>query len=139
MSLDFSLKRKKLVSYDNGLTFSKEFNEVFSVNITHNLTEMADKAKIYEALWRPYRIKSTYSKDLTREDEFKFEYETDVLAKEIIPFLEKGLKKLKAKPEYYKKFNSFNGWGMYEHFVPFVEKCLNACKENPELIVITDR
>ena len=30
-------------------------------------------------------------KDLTREDEFKFEYETDVLAKEIIPFLEKGI------------------------------------------------
>lgn len=35
---------------------SKEVTEertVFSANITHNLGEMADKAGIYKALWRP--------------------------------------------------------------------------------------
>ncbi len=31
----------------------EETNEVYSANITHNLGEMADKAGIYYALWRP--------------------------------------------------------------------------------------
>lgn len=30
--------------------------EVFSANITHNLGEMADKAGIYKACWRPEEI-----------------------------------------------------------------------------------
>ena len=100
MSLDFSLSRI-------------QETEVYSGNITHNLGEMADKAGIYYALWRP------------EEKGYK-------LAKDIILILEKGLKTLKEKPEYYQKFNAENGWGLYEHFVPFVEEVLNACKEYPD-------
>lgn len=107
MSLDFYLTRIKPTT-------------VFDANITHNLGEMAEKAGIYYALWRP------------EEKGFK-------LAKDIILVLEKGLEKLKSKPSYYKKFNSDNGWGLYEHFVPFVEEVLNACKEFPDAEINVSR
>lgn len=94
--------------------------EVFDRNITHNLTTMADKAGIYYALWRP------------EEKGWKF-------AKDVVPALEKGLKKLKAKPKYFEKFNAENGWGLYEHFVPFVEEVLEACKKYPNADIYVSR
>lgn len=93
---------------------------VFDTNITHNLNKMADAAGIYKVLWRPEEIGIT-------------------LAHEMIPALEEGLAKLKADPEKFKQFNAPNGWGMYEHFVPFVEKVLAAAKENPEATVRVSR
>jgi hypothetical protein len=110
MSLDFSL------AYSND-----EHNIwVFDTNITHNLGKMADKAGIYFALWRP--------------EEKKY-----VVAKDIIPDLEKGLKKLKMKPKYFEKFNATNGWGLYEHFVPFVEDVLDACRKYPNAKIYVSR
>lgn len=109
---------------------------LYNANITHNLNKMAKKAGIYEALWRPHRLKVDY--DIPEEDsqaEDIFEKNQTTIAREIIPLLEQGLHKLKSRPEYFKRFNSPNGWGMYKHFVPFVEKYLNACKENPNAIV----
>jgi len=85
---------------------------VFERNITHNLAMMADKAGVYYALWHPE----------------KKEY---VCAKDIVQLLENGLKKLKKRPKYFRKFDAPNGWGVYEHFVPFVEEVLIACKEYP--------
>lgn len=93
--------------------------EVFSSNITHNLGEMARQAGLYEALWHPDAG----------------EYKT---ASQIIPVLEKGLADLKARPEFFAQFNARNGWGMYKHFVPFVEKVLVACKENPDAEIEAD-
>ena len=110
MSLDFCL------SYKN----DGNYNEVFSRNITHNLGEMAEKAGIYKALWRP--------------DENGF-----IKAKDIIKILEKGLRLLKNNPKKYKKYNSENGWGLYKHFVPFVEEVLKACKEYPNAIIGVSR
>ena len=101
MSLDFSL-------YDG----DEEDDEVFDINITHNLCEMAREAGIHKALWRPAEIDAKIGAD-------------------IIELLESGLHKLKSNQEYYEKFNAENGWGTYEHFVPFVEKCLGACVEYP--------
>ena len=86
--------------------------EVYSANITHNLGKMAEAAGIYKYLWRPEEIGITHAGDL-------------------IPALEGGLERLKADPKYFETFNSPNGWGMYEHFVPFVENYLEACKANP--------
>ena len=60
-------------------------------------------------------------------------------ASEIVELLEKGLADLKARPEHFEKFNSPNGWGMYEHFVPFVEKYLQACKEYPDAVIEVSR
>ena len=94
--------------------------EVFEANITHNLNEMADKAGIYKHLWRPEEI--NISK-----------------AKELIEPLTKALKDMKARPDYYKQFDSPNGWGLYIHFVPWIEKYLNACIEHPEALIGVSR
>lgn len=96
--------------------------ELFSANITHNLGEMASAAGIYTALWHPY--------ELTEDRSFP-------TAGELIPLLENGLKKLKEDSSYYRQFDSPNGWGMYDNFVPFVEKVLNACKKHPKATVKT--
>jgi hypothetical protein len=94
--------------------------DVYSANITHNLGPMAQEAGIYMTLWCP--------------DELGF-----TKAEELIGTLEEGLAKLKADPEHFKKFDAENGWGTYEHFVPFVEKYLEACKDNPEADVEVSR
>jgi len=120
MSLDVDLNRKRYLSYDSGKTYTEDNELVYSANITHNLSEMAAAAGIYKALWRPEEIGATK-------------------AIEIIELLENGLADLKARPDYFKKFNSPNGWGMYEHFVPFVEEYLAACKEYPESIIEVSR
>jgi hypothetical protein len=97
---------------------------------------MADKAGIYEALWRPHRLKLGYNIPKDAHDaEYEFEEANPSEAHEIIPIIEKGLADLKARPEYFETFNSPNGWGMYEDFVPFVEKYLEACKEYPDSVI----
>lgn len=111
--------------YPNKIPVSFEYeenesNEVFSANITHNLGKMADEAGIYYALWRPEEIGKTK-------------------AFEIVDLLEKGLNDLKSRPEYFEQFNSPNGWGLYKHFVPFVEKYLEACKEFPDALIEVSR
>ncbi len=116
MSLDVYLTRKKWISYDAGKTLTEEDETVYDANITHNLCKMASEAGIYEALWRPEEIGKTK-------------------ASEIVDLLEKGLADLKSRPKYFEKFNSPNGWGMYENFVPFVEKYLNACREFPDAVI----
>jgi hypothetical protein len=120
MSLDVILVRTKWVSYDEGKTHTKEEEYVYDANITHNLGKMAGEAGIYQALWRPEEINKEKAED-------------------IIELLEVGLTNLKARPEHFKQFNSSNGWGMYEHFVPFVEKYLNACKEYPKCLIEISR
>lgn len=120
MSLDVYLNRKRRISYDEGATYVEDAEEVFSANITHNLGKMAGEAGIYYSLWRPEEIGKSQ-------------------ASEIIELLEKGLADLKARPEYFEQFNSSNGWGTYEHFVPFVEKYLNACKEYPYATIEVNR
>lgn len=94
--------------------------ELFSRNITHNLNKMADAAGIYQALWSPEEIPATQ-------------------AKELIPLLSAGLIELLTKPEQYTQFNSPNGWGMYEHFVPFVQAVLMACVADPEATIHISR
>lgn len=116
MSLDVYLIRKMWISYDEGKTWDEGDEEVYSANITHNLSEMAEAAGIYEALWEPKKIGATK-------------------AGEIVKILEKGLAKLKRRPQHFMKFNSSNGWGLYENFVPFVERYLAACKEYPEATI----
>lgn len=110
------------MSLDVYLTYMIDGNSItlYSANITHNLGQMANKAGIYYALWRP--------------EERKWK-----TAKEIIPVLEKGLAKLKARKEYFEKFNTPNGWGLYEHFVQFVEEYLEACKKYPSSILEVSR
>ena len=93
---------------------------VYSANITHNLNKMADAAGIYMHLWRPEEIGITKAAQL------------------IIP-LREGVNRLNADPVKFRQYNSPNGWGMYEHFVPFVEQYLAACEENPDAEVSVSR
>lgn len=117
-----------------------ETNIVYSANITHNLTTMADEAGLYNALWRPHRLKEEYNiPEGDYSDEHEFESNCFVQAKEITPILEKGLKKLKASPQHYKQFNPGNGWGDYDGLVNFTEKYLMACIKYPKAQVKTDR
>ena len=93
---------------------------LYDTNITHNLSEMASKAGIYESLWTPEKIGAKYARDIIKK-------------------IEKGLFNLKAKPEYFEKFNSPNGWGMYNQFVPFVSDYLDALKANPDAEICVSR
>ena len=85
---------------------------VFSRNITHNLNKMADAAGIYEVLWRPDE------NGITK-------------AHQCIEPLSSGLLDLVRNREKYEACNSPNGWGTYEHFVPFVTDVLTACCDYP--------
>ena len=140
MSLDVTLYRNYHVSYDDGKTLEPKKEEMYSANITHNLGDMASEAGIYEALWRPYRLKEGYN--IPEDDhnaEYKFEEENPVRAFEIIPIIEKGLKDMLARSEHYKTFDSPNGWGLYVHFIPFIERYLEALRKYPESFVECDR
>lgn len=111
MSLDVYLTTKDLDGNDI---------DVFSANITHNLGRMADEAGIYKALWRP-------------------EEEGWTKAGDIVEIVEEGLAKMQSQPEYFEQFNSSNGWGLYEHFVPWVERYLEACKKYPSATIYVSR
>lgn len=100
MSLDFSLR--KMVD-----------SEIYTDNITHNLTGMAREANLYECLWRPEELGITK-------------------ASEMIPRLEAGLALLRSDRERFEKFNPENGWGNYVGLVCFVNQLLQACKTDPD-------
>ena len=140
MSLDVEIYRNYHVTYDEGKTLEPQKQSLYRSNITHNLGKMANEAGLYEALWRPYQLKEGYNiPEGDYQAEYKFEADNLVQAHEIIAIIEKGLEDMKARPKHYETFNSSNGWGMYEHFVPFIEKYLNALKQYPEAFVECDR
>lgn len=116
MSLDVYLKNRVTSQISN----EEETDYAYSANITHNLGQMADKAGIYEALWRPEEIGITS-------------------ANELIEPLREGLHRLKSEREEYEKLNPSNGWGNYETLVDFVDKYLNACYEHPNAEISVSR
>jgi hypothetical protein len=118
MSLDIYLFRHKEESKDNSI--DNRQRELYWGNITHNLGTMAKEAGIYQALWRPEEINAVQAKDIT-----------DIVAK--------GLQDLVARPDYYEKFNSPNGWGTYDNFVIFVTKYLIALNRYPESYIYISR
>ncbi len=93
---------------------------VFDYNIIHNLGAMAEKAEIYQYLWRPEELNITQAKDL-------------------IESLKEGLSKLLDDHSYYKQFNPENGWGNYEGLLNFVSAYLSACIEYPESVISVSR
>jgi len=121
---------------------------VYSANITHNLGRMASEAVIYYALWRPDEMLDPQAADVIRklEDEKRWDDAREVrkllptpLAAHLIEPLRAGLALLESDPQRFKSFNSPNGWGIYEHFVPFVRKYLDACIEHPTATVSVSR
>lgn len=107
------------MSLDVTLTKIKP-TEVFWANITHNLNDMAEAAGIYKHLWRPEEIEITH-------------------ASQLIEPLEEGLAKMKSDPGKYREYDSPNGWGKYDDFIPWIEKYIEACKQNPDAEVSVSR
>ncbi len=94
-------------------TATYEVMALYDCNITHNLTEMADKAGIYKALWCPEEISP------------------NLVAVDIIEAVTSGLIELHRKPEYFKKFDDEKGWGTYEDFWRFVSEYLDFLIKYP--------
>jgi hypothetical protein len=94
--------------------------ELYSRNITHNLCEMADEAGIYGCLWRPDDLGITH-------------------ARQMIEQLEEGVALLATHKAMFEAFNSPNGWGLWEHFLPFCADYLQACRDHPDALVRVSR
>jgi hypothetical protein len=94
--------------------------EVFSANITHNLQKMASVAGIYQHLWDPEKIGVTH-------------------AWQLIAPLQEALDDLRSDPTFFQAYDSPNGWGRYENFVPWLERYLRACIEYPNYLVSVSR
>lgn len=94
--------------------------EVYSSNITHNLTKMADAAGIYQQVWRPEELGIK-------------------TAGEMIKPLAEGIIRLRKDPEHFKTFNPANGWGEYHGFVAWLEEYLMACINNPDAEITVSR
>ena len=84
----------------------------YSANITHNLGEMAQAAGIYYQVWRPEEVGIK-------------------TAAQMIEPLTVGIALLKSDAERFKRLDPSNGWGTYADFVPWLERYLAACIENP--------
>jgi hypothetical protein len=124
MSLDVYLigeEKRVECTCECGHKHSKiERETLYDSNITHNLNKMANEAGIYEACWRSEEIGATKAKD-------------------IIGKLALAVDLMKKEPDRFKKFDSPNGWGKYEHFLPWVESYLKACEENPDATIEVSR
>lgn len=90
--------------------------DVYESGITNNLTTMAAEADLYVPLWRPEEANLT-------------------IARQFIKPLKKGIRKLKADPEFFKAYNSPNGWGVYKDLFSFVKNYWKACVKNPNAVV----
>lgn len=110
MSLDVYLDDAK---FDH---CGREGERVYHANITHNLGGMAKAAGIYKELWRPEEIGVT-------------------VAAQLVEPLTRGLEWLKSNEVEARQHDAPNGWGLYEHFVPFVEKYRDACAQHPKALV----
>lgn len=95
-------------------------NEVWSGNITHNLTEMAKEAGIYGLLWRPEESGVLSADDLRGP-------------------LASAVRHMEADPERFRKHNADNGWGTYEDFLRFTREVLEACERYPHARVGASR
>lgn len=121
MSLDVCLLSEPKTEPCPECQHPREIREkLFEANITHNLNRMAEAAGIYMHLWRPEEIGITK-------------------ASQLIEPLQKGLALMRAEPEKFRRYDAFNGWGLYDHFVPWIERYLLACYENPDSIIEVSR
>ncbi len=99
------------VHYDYDTT-----DEVYTANITHNLSEMARHAGLYGILWHPETCGIVTAQDLAQP-------------------LRIGLEVLLHDPVPYLPYSPANGWGTYRQLAAFVEGVLEACTQYPTALV----
>jgi hypothetical protein len=90
-----------------------EIKEVYARNITFNVSRMAVKSGSYNCLFEPEKHGIT-------------------LAVQLILPLEKAIRELERRPNYYRRYENKNDWGTFEQFLDFVKEYLKACKEHPD-------
>jgi hypothetical protein len=118
MSLDIYLLKRNVVAESAESIAPDEV--LYEANITHNLGKMATELGIYQVLWRME--------------------ETDVLqAKDLYPYIRKAIIEMVTYPEYYKKFDSDNGWGTFKDFLPWLSRLIVALDQYPESYLATSR
>ena len=89
-------------------------------NITHNLTAMAEAADVCKALWRPEELGL-------------------VLAKDVQPHLIRGLGALLTNPTKFEALNPPNGWGSYANLRTMLVDYAEACGRWPEAVIHISR
>lgn len=99
-------------------------------SITHNLGQMAAKAKLYEAIWRPYLLFNIAEKD---------EPDACILAKDITEYLEKGLQVLKTDKVNLLQYTPSNNWGSYDSLLKFTEQYIECTKQFPNARIQVSR
>lgn len=90
--------------------------ELFHANITHNMTSLWEALGIYEQLYKSHG-----------------KYANDIYEK-----VRRALDALTIDPEFYKQYDSPNGWGTYDNAVSFLSKVVRACEENPGSLINVD-
>ena len=96
---------------------NKSEQVLYTANITHNLSMMAQAAGLYTVLWCPEEIDLTLAVDLIRS-------------------LEIGRDTLTIHASQFKAMNPKNGWGTYDDLLEFVENYLDACREHGSAYVV---
>lgn len=109
MSLDIWLYTK----VDFGGPKGPETITHYDANITHNLGRMWGAAGVYDALY---------------ESEGK-------TAADILPALEVGVDAMLERPDDFRKYDAPNGWGLYEHALPWLQRLVEACRDYPKATI----
>jgi len=81
---------------------------------------MATALGIHEQIWKPDSVGIT-------------------TANQVIPHLEEAIRKMKDNPEFYRAFDSPNGFGKYDDFLAWLEEYLVACNKYPNATVTASR
>ncbi len=91
---------------------------LYNINITHNLTDMASALNIYELLWHGHGVEK---------------------AVDLIAPLTDAIHELHADPERYAQYESPNGWGTVDQFLDFLVELKSAAILYPEATVEQSR
>jgi hypothetical protein len=102
------------------ITLIENCEVVLDINITHNLNKMAQEAGIYHLVWRPEEIGITHASQIE------------------VPLTE-GILKMIKNPTHFRTFDSPNGWGKYDHFLPFLAEYLESCIKHPNASIVISR
>jgi hypothetical protein len=103
------------------LYFTVDDLVLWSGNITHNLTRMANAVGAYGVLWRPE------------------ENDIQTASQLIEPLIEAAEKFLRTPIEKLRELEPENKWGTAENLIAFIEEALHAARKWPEAKVVACR
>lgn len=100
---------------------------VSSVNITHNLTDMADALGVYGILWHPEELAKKAEVD-------------KIYVKNFLGPINKAIEKLSTNMDYYQeKYGPENGWGSASILLKDLREIREAIEEHPDGYIEVNR